>query len=205
MDWHWIATHLWTFTGKILNDSQLKHRSTLVGYEEFTGLEYRRALFAENIGGSTQLANLERGHFIGFPNCANLAELEAHLKQWVMLKGKYGADLPEDHLIGMLWNIIPAKMKEEIQKQRHLTGKLNEQIACATPRSTRGPTSNSPSGTSRNCSINSGTIIRTPLGSVPLLLNPLDMLMLKLHFAGHVLLSTTWRPLRPRWSALARI
>ena len=129
MDWHWIATHLWTFTGNFLNDSQLKHRSTLVGNEEFNGLEYWRALYAENIGGSTQLANLERGHFIGFPNCSDLGQLEAHLKQWVMLKGKYGAHLPDDHLIGMLWTIIPDAIRDDIKKQRHLTGRLNDQIA----------------------------------------------------------------------------
>ena len=99
----------------------------LVGGEESNGLECWRTLYSENVGGSTQLANLERGHFIAFPRCTNLAELEPHLKQWVALKNKYGRELPEDHLISMLWNVIPESMKEDIKKQKHLTGKLNDQ------------------------------------------------------------------------------
>ena len=129
LDWQWIATHLWTFTGNYLSDSQLTRRAALVGGEEFNGLEYWRALYSENVGGSTQLANLERGHFIAFPNCSNIAELEPHLKQWTQLKHKYGHGLPEEHLIGMLWSIIPEGMKEEIKKQRELAGNLDGQIS----------------------------------------------------------------------------
>ena len=69
---------------------------TLVGGEEFNGVEFWRALFHENVGGSTQLANLERGHFIDFPKCDHPSSLHSHLKQWVQLKGQYGRDLPED-------------------------------------------------------------------------------------------------------------
>ena len=128
VDWKWIATHLWTFTGNYLSDTQLVRRSTLVGGEEFNGLEYWRSLFSENVGGSAQLANLERGYFIAFPNCPNITELEPHLKQWVQLKNKYGMGLPEDHLIGMLWSVIPESMKEEIKKQKDLIGRLEAQI-----------------------------------------------------------------------------
>ena len=128
VDWKWIATHLWTFTGNFLSDTQLVRRTTLVGGEEFNGLEYWRSLFSENVGGSTQLANLERGYFIAFPNCPAIGELEPHLKQWTQLKNKYGMGLPEDHLIGMLWSVIPESMKEEIKKQKDLTGRLDAQI-----------------------------------------------------------------------------
>ncbi len=128
LDWQWIATHLWTFTGNFLSDAQLTRRAALVGGEEFNGLEYWRALYSENVGGSTQLANLERGHFIAFPNCPNIGELEPHLKQWIQLKNRYGHGLPEEHLIGMLWSIIPEHMKEEIKKQRDLVGQLDAQI-----------------------------------------------------------------------------
>ena len=62
------------------------------------------------------------------PNCPNIAELEPHLKQWVQVKDKYGKGLPEDHLIGMLWSIIPENMKDEIKKQKDLTGKLDAQL-----------------------------------------------------------------------------
>ena len=55
------------------------------------------------------MANLERGHLIAFPRCNNLADLEPHLKQWVQLKNKYGKELPDDHLIGMLGQVIPAE------------------------------------------------------------------------------------------------
>ena len=92
-------------------------------------MEYWRSLYSENVGGSTQLANLERGYFIAFPNCSNIVELEPHLKQWTQLKNKYGTGLPQDHLIGMLWSIIPESMKEEIKKQKDLSGKLDAQVA----------------------------------------------------------------------------
>ena len=101
---------------------------TLVGGEEFNGIEYWRCLFSENVGGSAQLANLERGHFIAFPNCPNIADLEPHLKQWIELKNKYGVGLPDEHLIGMLWSVIPENMKEELKKQKDLVGKLEGQI-----------------------------------------------------------------------------
>ena len=101
---------------------------TLVGGEEFNGIEYWRCVFSENVGGSAQLANLERGHFIAFPNCPNLADLEPHLKQWIELKNKYGVGLPDDHLIGMFWSVIPEGMKEDVKKQKDLVGKLEGQI-----------------------------------------------------------------------------
>lgn len=129
MDWQWIAMHIWTFTGNFLSDSQLARRTTLVGGEEFNGLEFGRTLFSENVGGSDQLANLERGHFIALPNCSNLAELEPHVKQWTHLKNKYGKYLPTPHLIGMLWSITPEVMKEDIKKQKHFNGDLDALIA----------------------------------------------------------------------------
>ena len=129
VDWQWISTHIWAFTGNFLSDAQLTRRMALVGGEEFNGLEYWRALHAENVGGSTQLANLERGHFIAFPRCDNLAHLEPHLKQWIQLKNKFGRELPEDHLIGMFGQVIPEALKEEIKNQRHLTGNLPAQIS----------------------------------------------------------------------------
>ena len=82
---------------------------TLVGGEEFNGIECWRCLLSENVLGSAQLANLERGHFIAFPNCPNIADHEPHLKQWIELKNKYGVGLPDEHLIGMLWSVIPEK------------------------------------------------------------------------------------------------
>ena len=118
VDWTWISTHIWTFTGNWLSDTQMSRRLTLVGGEEFNGAEFWRTLHAENVGGSAQLANLERGHFIGFPQCTDPANLEPHLKQWVQLKNKYGKDLPSEHLIGMLWAIIPEAMKEKIKEQK---------------------------------------------------------------------------------------
>jgi hypothetical protein len=128
IDWCWIATHLWTFTGNFLSDDQLTHRMTLVAGEEFNGVEYWRALFNQNVGGSSQMINLERGHFIAFPRCSDIATLEPHLKQWISLRNKYGAHLPEEHLISMFWNIIPEHMREEIKRQKHLTGQLQPQI-----------------------------------------------------------------------------
>ena len=36
--------------------------------------------------------------------------------------------LPEDHLIGMFWSVIPESMKEDVKKQKDLVGKLEGQI-----------------------------------------------------------------------------
>ena len=81
LDWQWVATHIWTFTANYLNDTQIERRGTLCMGEEFNGLELWRTLFRENCGGSVQLANLERGHFIAFPKCDKASELRIHLGQ----------------------------------------------------------------------------------------------------------------------------
>ena len=96
--------------------------------EEFNGLELWRTLFRENCGGSVQLANLERGHFIAFPKCDKASELRIHLGQWIEMKNKYGMGLPEDHLISMFHNVLPDEIKDDVKKQRDLTGLLQKQI-----------------------------------------------------------------------------
>ena len=48
---------------------------------------------------------------------------------WIQLKNKYGSALPADHLIGMLWKIIPEDLKEDIKKDKDLTGKLDAQMS----------------------------------------------------------------------------
>ena len=39
LNWSWIATHIWTFTGSFLTDNQLLRRSTLTLGQESNGLE----------------------------------------------------------------------------------------------------------------------------------------------------------------------
>ena len=128
LDWQWVATHLWTFTANYLTDTQIERRGTLCMGEEFNGLELWRTLYRENCGGSAQLANLERGHFIAFPKCNNASELRIHLGQWIEMKQKYGIGLPEDHLISMFHNILPDDVKEDVKKQRDIIGSLQRQI-----------------------------------------------------------------------------
>ena len=67
VNWQWMATHLWTFTGQFLTDTQLQRRTDLTLGEEFKGLELWRALYGENSGGSAEMATCERGFFIDFP------------------------------------------------------------------------------------------------------------------------------------------
>ena len=128
MNWEWMSTHLWTFTANYLSDVQLNRRGTLVMGEEFNGLELWRALFRENCGGSAQLANLERSHFVDFPRCEKSSDLLVHLGQWTELKNKYGAGLPQDHLIAMFWKILPDDVVADIKRRRDLTGYLQGQI-----------------------------------------------------------------------------
>ena len=128
MNWEWMATHLWTFTANYLSDVQLNRRGTLVMGEEFNGLELWRALFRENCGGSAQLANLERSHFVDFPRCDKSSDLPVHLGQWTELKNKYGAGLPQEHLIAMFWKILPDEVVADIKRRRDLVGDLQGQI-----------------------------------------------------------------------------
>ena len=129
LDWEWVATHLWSFTSSFLTDTQLDRRMALVQGEEFNGIEFWRALYQENIGGSVQLAAMEHSHFISFPKCSSATGLHAHLGQWMQLKATYGAHLPEAHLIFMLWGIIPDDLKEELKKNKEMKGNLNKQVA----------------------------------------------------------------------------
>ena len=128
LNWQWVSTHLWSFTGAYLTDSQLTNRVTLVGGQEFNGLEHWRALYLQNCGGSSEMANAERGFWIEFPKCDKATDLQAHLAQWITLKGKYGSHLPEDHLIHMLHNILPDDVREAVKLQRDIRYNLQRQL-----------------------------------------------------------------------------
>ena len=129
LNWEWVASHLWSFTSSFLTDTQLDRRMALVQGEEFNGIEFWRALYQENIGGSVQLAAMEHSHFISFPKCSSATGLHAHLGQWMQLKATYGSHLPEAHLIYMLWGIIPDDLKEEIKKNKDVRDSLHKQVA----------------------------------------------------------------------------
>ena len=75
------------------------------------------------------MENLERAYFVDFPKCDKIVDLQHHLAQWIQLKGKYGTGLPEEHLIAMLWKILPDDVKEDIKKQRTIRYDLDGQIA----------------------------------------------------------------------------
>ena len=90
MNWEWASTHIWTFIGGYLGDDMMRRRLTLTNGQDYNGLELWRALFAENNGGSTELAVLERGWFIDFPKCDKPSDLQPHMSAWIQLKNKYG-------------------------------------------------------------------------------------------------------------------
>ena len=129
VNWEWIATHLWTFTGGYLEDGLLSRRIMMCSGEEFNGLELWRVLYQQNSGGSVPLENLEREYFVSFPKCDKVIDLQPHLAQWVQLKNKYGVGLPSDHLIAMFWKILPEEVKEDVKKQKDIRGNLDLQIA----------------------------------------------------------------------------
>ena len=123
-----MASHLWTFTGGFLTDSQLNRRTNLTLGEEFNGLELWRALCMENCGGSAEMATNERGFFIDFPKCERAIDLRVHLGQWLKLKQKYGGNLPQDHLILMFQRILPDDVRENLKLQRDMKEDLQRQI-----------------------------------------------------------------------------
>ena len=129
INWEWIATHLWTFTGGYLEDGILSQRITMCSGEEFNGLELWRVIHQQNSGGSAQLENLEREYFVAFPKCERTSDLQNHLSQWVQLKNKFGIGLPVDHLIAMLWKILPDDVREDLKRQKNLRGNLDQQVA----------------------------------------------------------------------------
>ena len=128
VNWSWIATHIWTFTGAFLTDNQLLRRSTLTLGQEFNGLELWRALYMENCGGSAEMITTERAFFIDFPKCERATDLQIHLGTWVQLKQKYGIGLPADHLIHMFHKILPDEVREELKRQRDIRQDLQRQI-----------------------------------------------------------------------------
>ena len=62
VNWSWIATQIWTFTGAYLT---LLRRTSLTLGQEFIGLELWRAPCMENCKGSAEMVNTERSFFIG--------------------------------------------------------------------------------------------------------------------------------------------
>ena len=129
MNWEWLATHMWTFIGSYLNDTLLGDRLTLTHGESFNGLELWRMLHTQNCGGGVQMANTERGYFVGFPKCEKASDLSSHLGIWVRLKQKYGNALPSEHLIAMFWKILPDDLREDLKKQKDCANDLDKQIA----------------------------------------------------------------------------
>ena len=120
INWNWIASHIWTFVGKWMTDTQLNRRLTLAQGEAYNGTEVWRALFHEYSGGSNEMKKNERSYFINFPKCVRDEDLHAHLQQWNTLRAQYGNGLPEDHLEVMFHDILPEAVSKEVRNQRDL-------------------------------------------------------------------------------------
>ena len=70
----------------------------------------------------------ERAYFINFPKRQKDEDLQGHLQQWQQLRIKYGAGLPEDHLIQMFQDILPDHVSKDVRDRRELvtlTAQLN--------------------------------------------------------------------------------
>ena len=74
--WTWIASHIWTFRGKWMTNKQLRRRLALAQSEEFNGVELRRSLFVEYMGGSIEMQKSERAYFINCPKCQKDEDLQ---------------------------------------------------------------------------------------------------------------------------------
>ena len=120
VNWRWLASHLWTFLGRWMNNTQLDRRITLASGEEYNGVELWRALFTEYHGGSVEMSKCERGYFINFPRCTKDEDLQGHVQQWNTLRLKYGCGLPEDHIILMFHEVLPEHVSKEIRLQKDL-------------------------------------------------------------------------------------
>ena len=81
-------------------------------------------LYHQDSGGSAQLENLEREYFVAFPKCDKLVDLQTHLAQWVQLKNKSGVGLPLDHLIAMMWKILPDETRDDLKMQKGPQGEF---------------------------------------------------------------------------------
>ena len=130
VNWQWLATHLWTFTGGVLTDTLPNRRTDSTLGEEFNGLELWRALYGENCGGSAEMATCERGFFIDFPKCDKAVDLRVHLGQWLKLKQKFGGHLPQDHLVLMFQRILQDYVFANLKLQRDMRDDLQRQISC---------------------------------------------------------------------------
>lgn len=131
VNWRWLASHLWTFLGRWMNNVQLDRRITLASGEEYNGVELWRALFTEYHGGSIEMSKCERGYFINFPRCVKDEDLQGHVQQWNTLRLKYGAGLPEDHIILMFHEVLPEHVSKEIRNHKDLTT-INSQVGWVT-------------------------------------------------------------------------
>ena len=74
------------------------------------------------------MEKLEREYVVAFPKCEKIVDLQPHLAQWVQSKNKFGVGLPSDHLIAMLWKILPDEVSDDVKKQTDLKGNLDLQI-----------------------------------------------------------------------------
>ena len=120
LDWQWISSQIWSFTGRFMSDTLFGRRLTLAGGQEFNGLELWRSLYMENMGGSVEMKVAERNFFINFPQCTKEDELQTHLGQWMQLHQKYGSDLPDAHVQIMFHNTLPANVLADLRKMREL-------------------------------------------------------------------------------------
>ena len=103
-----------------MTNTQLRRRLALAQGEEFNGIELWRALFLEYMGGSIEMQKSERAYFINFPKCQKDEDLQGHLQEWQQLRIKYGAGLPEDHLIQMFQDILPEHVSKDVRDRREL-------------------------------------------------------------------------------------
>ena len=120
VDLSFISNQLWAFVGNHLSPNVYSNRLSMVGGEEYNGLELWRKLYLDNEGGAEQVVLSGIRRFHGFPKCPSKAKIGAYLGEWEALRMKYGGHMPDWNLYGMLINMLPDDVAGDIRRLPNL-------------------------------------------------------------------------------------
>lgn len=123
-----VASQLWTFIGNNVSDLTHQRRSQLAVGEQFNGMELWRILYMENEGVARQVAVAGRSGWYSSPQCPNTTDVYTYVNQWNTMRVQYGIGVPDDHLVNMFHNILPAAIVTDLRKNRNLIT-LDDHIA----------------------------------------------------------------------------
>ena len=73
-------------------------------------------MYVDNEGGAVEVEVQGRDCFIRFPECTDPRHLNEYLNQWETLAAEHGTHLPDEHLQGMLKNMLPQSTRNDVKK-----------------------------------------------------------------------------------------